>query len=208
MRAWRLPGERLQVSYTMSHSVFCIRQAKEHGMEEWIRRRWSSETDEHEDDQTYEPIYIYQCADATRSAVHGEGLRAPDQPRNGGLSSALAPRCFPGDRRSSRQGRTGGTRPDIDADPIRVRMARGRDTVRVTGVNTPETTHPRMGGQPFGSEEAAYTTARLTGAPVRLDLDPGGDASATYGRLAHLQQRNGRLGGFYLHFGLKAPVSC
>ena len=62
-------------------------------------------------------------------------------------------------------------------------MARGRDTVRVTGVNTPETTHPRMGGQPFGPEEAAYTTARLTGAPVRLDLDPGGDASATYGRL-------------------------
>ena len=45
------------------------------------------------------------------------------------------------------------------------------------------TTHPRMGGQPFGPEEAAYTTARLTGAPVRLDLDPGGDASATYGRL-------------------------
>ena len=71
----------------------------------------------------------------------------------------------------------------IDGDTIRVRMDGARSTVRVTGVDTPETKHPTLGVQPFGPEVSAYTTARLTGATVRLDLDPAGDASDTDGRL-------------------------
>ena len=52
----------------------------------------------------------------------------------------------------------------IDGDTIRVRLDGARYTVRLTGVDTPETTHPTRGVEPDGPEAAAYTTARLTGA--------------------------------------------
>ena len=71
----------------------------------------------------------------------------------------------------------------IDGDTIRVRMAGAPYTVRLTGVDTPETKHPTLGVQPFGTEASAYATTRLTGATVRLDLDPAGDAGDTCGRL-------------------------
>ena len=70
----------------------------------------------------------------------------------------------------------------IDGDTIRVRMAGAPSTARLTGVDTPETKRPTLGVQPFGPEASAYTTARLTGATVRLDLDPAGAASDTCGR--------------------------
>ena len=71
----------------------------------------------------------------------------------------------------------------IDGDPIRVRLDGARGTVRFTGVDTPETTHPTRGVEPDGPEAAAYTTARLTGATVRLDRDPAGDDIDADGRL-------------------------
>ena len=52
----------------------------------------------------------------------------------------------------------------IDGDTIRVRLDGARYTVRLTGVDTPETTHPTRGVEPDGPDAAAYTTARLTGA--------------------------------------------
>ena len=73
--------------------------------------------------------------------------------------------------------------PVIDGDTIRVRLDGARSTVRLTGVDTPETTHPTRGVEPYGPEAAAYTTARLTGATVRLDLDPAGDSQDGYGRI-------------------------
>ena len=71
----------------------------------------------------------------------------------------------------------------IDGDTISVRLAGARYTVRLTGVDTPEATHPTRGVEPDGPEAAAYTTARLTGATVRLDRDPAGDDIDAYGRL-------------------------
>ena len=50
----------------------------------------------------------------------------------------------------------------IDGDTISVRLDGDRYTVRLTGVDTPETTHPTRGVEPYGPEAAAYTTARLT----------------------------------------------
>ena len=50
-------------------------------------------------------------------------------------------------------------------------------------MDTPETTHPTRGVEPYGPEASAYTTARLTGATVRLDRDPAGDDQNAYGRL-------------------------
>ena len=71
----------------------------------------------------------------------------------------------------------------IDGDTISVRLDGARSTVRLTGVDTPETVHQTRGVEPYGPEAAAYTTARLTGATVRLDLDPAGDDIDAYGRI-------------------------
>ena len=71
----------------------------------------------------------------------------------------------------------------IDGDTIRVQLDGARYTVRLTSVDTPETRHPTRGVEPDGPEAAAYTTARLTGATVRLDRDPAGDDIDADGRL-------------------------
>ena len=72
----------------------------------------------------------------------------------------------------------------IDGETIRVRLADGRRaTVRVTGVETPETRHPTPGVEPGGPAASAYTTRRRTGATVRLDRDPAGDDHDADGRL-------------------------
>ena len=46
----------------------------------------------------------------------------------------------------------------IDGDTIRVRLDGARCTVRLTGVDTPETTHPTRGVEPHGPDAADYTT--------------------------------------------------
>ena len=71
----------------------------------------------------------------------------------------------------------------IDGDTISVRLDGDRYTVRFTGVDTPETKHATRGVEPDGPEAADDTTARLTGATVRLDRDPAGDAQDGYGRI-------------------------
>ena len=48
----------------------------------------------------------------------------------------------------------------IDGDTIRVRLDGARSTVRFTGVDTPEMTHPTRGVEPDGTEAVADTRAR------------------------------------------------
>lgn len=63
----------------------------------------------------------------------------------------------------------------VDGDTIRVRTADGvTDTVRILGVDTPETKHPEKPVECFGSEASAFTEARLLGAEVTLvdDVEP------------------------------------
>lgn len=43
--------------------------------------------------------------------------------------------------------------------------------VRLIGVDTPETRHPKKGVQPFGPEASAYTESRLLGQAVYLEYD-------------------------------------
>lgn len=60
----------------------------------------------------------------------------------------------------------------IDGDTIVVRFARGTtDTVRLLGVDTPETRHPTRGVECFGPEASAFTRRRLLGRVVRLEHD-------------------------------------
>ena len=69
-----------------------------------------------------------------------------------------------------------------DGDTIDVQYHNGaRDTVRLLGVDTPETHHPRKPVQCFGPEASAYTRARLLGRDVTLERDA--EARDKYGRL-------------------------
>ena len=70
----------------------------------------------------------------------------------------------------------------IDGDTIRV-LVRGKvHTVRLIGVDTPETVHPTKTVQHFGAEASAYTKAALEGKTVTLEADPTGDTRDRYGR--------------------------
>jgi micrococcal nuclease len=60
----------------------------------------------------------------------------------------------------------------IDGDTIVVRTNDARElTVRLLGVDTPETHHPRKPVECFGPEAEAYTRARLLGRQVALEFD-------------------------------------
>ena len=56
----------------------------------------------------------------------------------------------------------------IDGDTISVRRDGVRFAVWLTGVDTPETTHPTRGVEPSGRQAAADTTARLDLVPMHL----------------------------------------
>ena len=60
----------------------------------------------------------------------------------------------------------------IDGDTVVVAFGDGRtDTVRLLGIDTPETHHPTKGVQCYGPEAAAFTARQLTGRIVRLEGD-------------------------------------
>ena len=56
----------------------------------------------------------------------------------------------------------------IDGDTIHVRVEGKRYTVRLIGVDTPETKHPTKPVQYFGREASAFTKAALEGKTVLL----------------------------------------
>ena len=63
----------------------------------------------------------------------------------------------------------------VDGDTVTVRSADGAtDTVRLLGVDTPETHHPERGVECFGPEASAYTRERLEGEWVELEDDVEG----------------------------------
>jgi micrococcal nuclease len=59
----------------------------------------------------------------------------------------------------------------LDGDTIVVERAGTRDTIRLLGVDTPETHHPTKPVQCYGPEAAAHTARRLLGKSVRLERD-------------------------------------
>jgi micrococcal nuclease len=78
----------------------------------------------------------------------------------------------------------------LDGDTIVVADGDRRETIRLLGVDTPETHHPRKPVQCYGPEAAAYTQSRLQGHWVRLEDDV--ERYDAYGRrLAHVYV-NGR----------------
>ena len=70
----------------------------------------------------------------------------------------------------------------IDGDTITVRISREIRTVRLIGVDTPETKHPTKEVQYFGREASAFTSAALKGKTVRLETDSESAHVDRYGR--------------------------
>jgi micrococcal nuclease len=59
----------------------------------------------------------------------------------------------------------------VDGDTIEVARGAETDTVRLLGVDTPETHHPTKPVECFGPEAATYTDEQLRGRSVRLETD-------------------------------------
>lgn len=68
----------------------------------------------------------------------------------------------------------------LDGDTIVVRRGATDDTIRLLGVDTPETHHPTKPVQCYGPEASAFTTDRLLGRTVRLEDDV--ETRDVYGR--------------------------
>jgi micrococcal nuclease len=71
----------------------------------------------------------------------------------------------------------------IDGDTIEVSMNGKNETVRLIGVDTPETKKPNTPVQCYGPEASEYTKKTLAGKSVRLAADPLDDNRDRYGRL-------------------------
>jgi micrococcal nuclease len=88
----------------------------------------------------------------------------------------------------------------LDGDTIRVARDGGVDTVRLLGIDTPETHHPTKAVECFGPEAAAYTHAHLQGRSVELESDV--ETRDRYGRrLAYVNVEGDRFNDELLRLG-------
>ena len=70
----------------------------------------------------------------------------------------------------------------IDGDTIEVQVEGAPATVRLMGIDTPETTHPTRPVEYYGAEAAALAETVLSGMTVDLTTDRTGDREDMYGR--------------------------
>lgn len=79
----------------------------------------------------------------------------------------------------------------VDGDTVRVRLGNGSETVRLLGIDTPETVHPTKPVECFGREASRRTKELLpVGTTVRLERDL--EARDRYGRLlAYVRRADG-----------------
>ncbi len=89
----------------------------------------------------------------------------------------------------------------VDGDTVVVAYADGHtDTVRLLGVDTPETKDPDEPVQCYGPEAAAFTAQRLTGRVVRLEFDV--ERRDRYGReLAYVELDGARFNDELIRLG-------
>lgn len=71
----------------------------------------------------------------------------------------------------------------LDGDTIVVDLDGTEETVRLLGVDTPETRDPRRPVQCFGKQASDYTKQMLLGKAVKLVIDPSDDNRDSFGRL-------------------------
>ena len=71
----------------------------------------------------------------------------------------------------------------VDGDTIKVAIAGVVETVRLVGINTPETVDPRRSVECMGLEASAFARQLMDGALVSLEKDPTQGDRDRYGRL-------------------------
>lgn len=70
----------------------------------------------------------------------------------------------------------------VDGDTIHVQRNGEDVTVRLIGIDTPETVKPNSPVECFGPEASQFATSRLDGAMVTLEADPSQSSTDRYGR--------------------------
>lgn len=87
----------------------------------------------------------------------------------------------------------------VDGDTLAVEMNRTSVTLRLIGLDTPETVDPRKPVQCFGKEASSKAKELLTGKIVRLEMDPSQGTLDKYGRtLAYVFLPDGALFNQYM----------
>lgn len=71
----------------------------------------------------------------------------------------------------------------VDGDTISVETEEGKETIRIIGINTPETVDPRKPVECFGKEASEKARELLFGKYVTLEADPSQEDRDKYGRL-------------------------
>lgn len=75
----------------------------------------------------------------------------------------------------------------VDGDTIKVEIDGATETIRLVGVDTPETVHPKKSVEFYGPEASTFTKNLLTGEMVWIVFDPIGNTKDRYGRsIAHI----------------------
>lgn len=69
----------------------------------------------------------------------------------------------------------------VDGDTFKAKVNGKEESIRLIGIDTPETVHPSKPVQPYGPEASAYTKKRLAGQTVTLEFDV--QQRDKYGRL-------------------------
>lgn len=81
----------------------------------------------------------------------------------------------------------------VDGDTIHLSDGRTRFSVRLIGIDTPETVHPTKGIECFGPEASAFLKGLLVGKAVSYGTDPTQGATDKYGRGLGYIWHEGRL---------------
>lgn len=81
-----------------------------------------------------------------------------------------------------------------DGDTLHISMDGRDETVRLIGINTPETVDPRRAVECFGKEASARMKEIAKGKIVKLEYDESQDTRDTYGRLlAYVYLEDGQM---------------
>lgn len=89
----------------------------------------------------------------------------------------------------------------IDGDTIRARVAGSTETIRLVGIDTPETKHPTKGVQCFGPQATEFLTKLLpVGTTLRIERDQ--EARDAFGRLLLYLFRPADGGELFINFEL------
>jgi micrococcal nuclease len=80
----------------------------------------------------------------------------------------------------------------VDGDTMKIDVDGTIETLRLIGINTPETVDPRRPVQCFGKEASDKVKELLEGQKVRIEQDPTQDTRDRYGRiLAYVYREDG-----------------